>query len=388
MLDKFKIYIKNILKLVVMNLARILFLFPVHKRRIFFSSYMGENITGNPKCIYDYLRTHYHDKLEYIWTYNGSPQDTDFDGEVKIVKEFSLKWFYYRATSHVVVDNCNPTFIVPRRSQQLIIQTWHAGGAYKKVGGAASNIRFEKWVLYTTMSVSNLFVSSSEEFTKKNIKEGYHYRGEVIDSGMPRNDIFFDSQKVEKSTQKIKEYYKINGLIALYAPTFRGNIHNTDKIENPIDIDKIQKALRARYGEEVNVLVRSHHWDKSDYCFSSNVIDATKYPDMQELLCASDILITDYSSCMWDFALLKRPCFLYVPDIDEYIKNRGLFIDVESWPGFICKDVDKLCEVIKNYNENECVVKAENHLQIMNSYETGHATQKVSKKIIDHIKKS
>ncbi len=380
-------FIKYIFRLLIRNVVKILYIFPVKKNRILFTSRQGEEVADNPKYIFNYLQNRYSGKLEYVWVYNGPSKSIDLGDDVNIIKRHSPSWFYFMVTSKVIVDNYSPSLIIPKRRGQYYIETWHAGGAYKKAGGEHSNLKIGPKLSYNAMnSYIDLFVSSSKAFTKYNIKAGYHYSGNILNSGMPRNDVFFDKHAVKKLSEKVRNYYNIDGPIILYAPTFRGEFSSTEAMHIQLDIEKLRMVLNERYGQDVNVLVRCHPWDKHSYNFGKRVIDAGIYPDMQELLCASDILITDYSSSMWDYALLGRPCLLYTPDIDEYIKNRGFFTPIEQWPGIICKTMDELCETIKTFNEEECSAKAEKHLKLMGSYENGHAAEIVSARIIDYIR--
>ena len=114
----------------------------------------------------------------------------------------------------------------------------------------------------------------------------------------------------------------------------------------------------------------------------ASTVDVTDYPDMQELLCAADMLITDYSSCMWDFALLERPCLLYVPDLQQYVDARGFFTPIEDWPGLVCETADALYEAARTLDEAHCAQKAREHLQKLGSYESGHAAEQAAERIL------
>ncbi len=379
--------LKSIIRFFVRNIAKILFIFPIKKNRILFSSRDGEDIAGNPRYIFDYLHNKYSDKLEYIWVYNGSAENKSLGTSVKIIKRHTLGLFYYMETAKVIINNYAPALGIPKRKGQFYIETWHAGGAYKKVGGESTKLKIGPRNSYRSMnSYIDLFISSSKAFTKYNIKVGYHYNGEILNSGMPRNDVFFNNDMVRQYSEKVRNYYSLYGRIVLYAPTFRGELSDSEELNTMFDAERLCEALEERYDQNVNVLIRCHPADKHHYNFGTRIIDASNYPDMQELLCASDILITDYSSCMWDYALLGRPCLLYTPDIDEYIKNRGFFVPVDKWPGLVCKSMDELCNTVMNFSEKGCAAKDENHLKYMGSYETGHATEIISARIIERIK--
>lgn len=111
------------------------------------------------------------------------------------------------------------------------------------------------------------------------------------------------------------------------------------------------------------------------------VIDVMEYPDMQELLCAADILITDYSSCVWDYAFLKRPCFLFVPDKEEYISNTGFYVSVDQWPFLQAGDMEELLRRIEEYKPDRAEVLIGEHLSKLGSYEKGECCRKVVDRI-------
>ena len=106
---------------------------------------------------------------------------------------------------------------------------------------------------------------------------------------------------------------------------------------------------------------------------------------MQELLCAADILITDYSSCMWDFSLMYKPCFIYATDIDQYKQERDFYTPMSEWPFPIATNTDELINNILNFNQEEYVEKVKQHHKALGSFEDGHACERVCKLIEDII---
>ncbi|MBO4337197.1 MAG: CDP-glycerol glycerophosphotransferase family protein, partial [Lachnospiraceae bacterium] len=121
-----------------------------------------------------------------------------------------------------------------------------------------------------------------------------------------------------------------------------------------------------------------------------NVLEGAAYPDMQELLCAADVMITDYSSCVWDYAFLERPCVLFVPDKEEYVEKTGFYVGLDEWPFPQTRTVDTLCDEMekllsdKNAKEEyDKGVKA--HLTALGSYETGEAAKGVAQRIKEKI---
>jgi CDP-glycerol glycerophosphotransferase len=283
------------------------------------------------------------------------------------------------------VINRAPDSFLPKRKGQYVINTWHAGGAYKRVGYENTMLNpVEKWTRKRLNEYTDLFVSSSEAFTKSNIL-GYHYTGEILKCGMPRNDIFFHLDEYDRIRTNIRSKLGLeNSFAILYAPTFRGSVKNPEERSSNVIWDELQDE-RKENKKAFRFLVRQHLNDINIYKNDGKVQDLSEYPDMQELLCACDMLITDYSSSIWDFALTKKPCLLYVPDLDAYEQNdRGFFTPIEKWPGIICRNMEELRAAIENLDERKCAEIAEEHLRYMRSYENGHACEAVCAKILEH----
>ena len=390
----FKTYLYIFIKSIIRLCTRLMFIFPIKKNRIFFEAFQGRNYSCNPKYVFESIKD---DKsLEIIWSLRDINKINAKDN-VKVVKYRSLKWLYYQTTAAVIVNNATPTIAIPKRKGQTFIETWHGGGAYKTSNSKAvivskySNIRV-KWNRNKINEKIDYYLSSSELFSRYKIREGDGYQGEIIQSGMPRNDIFFDSNTVSLINNKVRRHYKIddNDMVILYAPTWRGtNLNDTRKVEIFIDFDNIVQSIMKAQNKEVTILFRKHYADKHDYGNNEKVIDVSDYPDMQELLCASDMLITDYSSTMWDYALLNRPCFLFVTDYEEYaFSEQGLFTPIETWPGIICEDNKALADNINSINRDAYEQKIANYLERSGNYERGNARDIVAKLIKESLPKT
>jgi CDP-glycerol glycerophosphotransferase len=118
----------------------------------------------------------------------------------------------------------------------------------------------------------------------------------------------------------------------------------------------------------------------------ASAIDASKYDEMQELLCMADVFITDYSSSQWDFSLTRKPAFLFTPDLDYYLnEDRGFYTPIDDWAFPYAKSNEELANLIRYYNEELHLKKVQRHLDLLGSFEDGHATEKVCDVIIKQI---
>ena len=174
-----------------------MFFFPVRKNRILFSSFSGLQYSCNPKYISEYLIKYGIKNIEIIWEFTQPKKYVHIPG-IKRVKHYSPAWFYYAATAAVVVTNTGFPQPQPKRKGQLLINTWHGGGAYKRVGINVmyGTSRVERYALHEIMSKTDLFVSNSRTFTDFAIVQDLNFYGEILPYGMPRNDLFFDKEKV------------------------------------------------------------------------------------------------------------------------------------------------------------------------------------------------
>lgn len=378
---------------VIRNISKLFWIFPVKHNRIAMVSHAGTQYSCNPKYISLYLQKKYPHKFDIIY---GLRNPQKWSGqEEHFVKMPSFKFFYYFCTAKVIVSNGGMPTYIPKRKKQYVINTWHGGGAYKtnKTNIEEQNITKSRlhMNLYKT-HCTDLVLSSSESFTELVIPElVLQYKGEVMPCGMPRNDIIYQG-KYEKLRQKVCASLGIgtDREIILYAPTYRGSIDSmqvqSEKIFTmDLDTEQLLYAVKNRFKNNPVLLIRAHHaMNMSSHLKSADIIDVSDYPDTQELLCSTDILISDYSSTIWDFSLTKKPCFLYCPDIDYYMNDdRGTYTPIETWPGILCRTNEELEQAILNFDEAEYVKKVEKHHADLGSYETGHACEQVCKRIAE-----
>ena len=384
MLIKAKESFCNQIKDVLYYILKILFVFPINNKRIIFYSFGGRQYSCNPMYISKYMLKKYPNQFQLIWAIDDTANPLLKDTNVKVVKYNSLAFIYYRITSKVIITNDLLPSYIPSRKKQIHINTWHGGGCYKKTKdpNKAEPSRLEK------LNITH-FVSTCKLFTEMEVKKDFHFEGEILSVGSPRNDIIFNNNNeyhTESIGQKVRNYYHIiDGVpIILYAPTWRAD--STETFFLP-DFDFLSKKYEAEFGVKPVIVIRAHHGITSKI-ESQCCIDATDYADVQELLVASDILITDYSSIAWDFSFSSKPCFLFTPDLDEYRKVQGFHIDPEDWGFPVCRDTEALTESIIYFDHNDYIKKMQRHHEMFGSYEHGNACEKVADFIIKEINNS
>lgn len=375
------------LKLLIKRLfTKIFWILPINNRLIFFSSYEGKQFSCNPKSVYEAIIEGYS-KYRFVWEYNNEllPKELDNNHTV-IVKHNSLSYFIKIATSKYLITNSGISSGISLRKKQICVNTWHGGGAYKKVGAVIQeNVNGTS---YNEMRIiaeqTNAFISSSKEFTEVMIPSTLIPREKFLDIGMPRNDIFFNSSKYKQKQMEVKRFFNLNDndKIVLFAPTYRGNSGNTVFSVDIPDVTTVLLGLHDRFGGDWKFLYRAHYYKTVQEKYTG-IINAGSYPDMQDLLCAADVLITDYSSSIWDFSLSYKPCFLFVPDLNDYLQERGgFYTDISTWPGIIVENNNIFYNSIINFDESNYRQKIDNHHRSLGSYDNGHATEK----LIEYLK--
>lgn len=379
---------KYFIKVLIRQILKIFWFFPVNPLKLCFQSFRGLQPTCNPLYIFDYLCVHYPE-YKYVWLVNEIPENKI--PNILYVKKHTLQWFYSILTSRVIITNNGFYGYIPFRKETVLIETWHGGGAYKKVG-SSFEAKNKKGAEYKSLAYYSkhlkYYISSSKTFTQIMSKSSLVDENKFLPIGMPRNDIFFNKQIIESVSEKIRNEIGIEkeDYVVLYAPTYRGGVKDAS-FDSTLDIQTVKNAINKRTCKKIVVLFRGHQLLRTQSKVADFDFDVSTIPVMQELLCATDMLITDYSSSMWDFSLLKRPCLLFAPDFDTYFSNRGFYTDPKEWGFPICKNNKELEDAILYFDNKKYISNIENHHKVLGSYETGTATKSISDLIIEEIER-
>ncbi len=337
------------LRLVFCNCMAFVFrICPIKKRKIFITSYYGKGYGDNPKYIIEALLRK-EKNVKIIWAIRKESDKSIFPEQVQLVYNYSIHSIYHLATAKIWIDNCRKIPIM-KRKKQVYIQTWH-GFALKRIEKDAENVLSKNYVRFARRDSKkiNIIVSDSQ-FMTRIYQKSFWYNGAIVEWGMPRTDIIVKGGNFNRESFFDFYHLDITKKIILYAPTFRAN--QSTSVYN-IDYNILQRTCKEKFGEDFVVLVRLHPnimKKCNDLMFNNNVINMTYYPDIQELLLLADICITDYSSLMFDFALSKKPCFLFATDIELYKKDRNFYFDIEKLPFPLCKDNPQLQKSILDFD--------------------------------------
>ncbi|EET60582.1 hypothetical protein BRYFOR_07400 [Marvinbryantia formatexigens DSM 14469] len=381
-----KDFLKIVYSYALMVLLFPLRLFPVRSDRLVFAGLTGGDAyeyAGNPKYLCDYIRREYPGRFQIYWAVSGPERYRESEGrDITFVKHYSLQSFYYLMTAKVIVTSGSYAPWFPFRKKQYLINTWHGGGAYKRLKDNYEDAdRLQRRKLKFCAENISLFLSTCRRATVCLFRGAFHYQGEIMEIGMPRNDCLVNGQ-TERAADKVRAYYRIpqGERLVLYAPTYR-----TPSQRIVLDGEALLKTLQ-RDGTKWHILFRAHRYQDKTASISvtgCEVLQAGDYPDMQELLCAADMLITDYSSAVWDYSFLYRPCFLFVPDLAEYLEKTGFYTDIDQWPFAMAQDMAELEKRIVSYDENAARESIRRHHREMGNCESGRACELVTARILE-----
>lgn len=350
---------------------------PINDKKIVFTSTRGKRYGDNPMYISDELLRR-KKGYDLVWLLNKNIKVYIPDGIRRV--DYTLKNVIYElVTSKVWVDaNMKDTGFLKRRNQ-LYIQTMHGSYGLKKIGADLGNKipRIDKRVFIYNAKRIDVMVSNSKKTTEI-YKRAYGYSGEMLEYGSPRNDIFFENPEYVRS--KVDNALGTDGKrIVLYAPTYRNN-YRTDDFK--LDYMRLLNALSNKFDGEWVVLIRLHPQNITDaehfIRYTDKIINATNYSIMQELLLVSDVLITDYSSCMFDFITTGKKCFLYASDLERYNQERGCYFDLNELPFPLAQNIDELIKKIKTFDQSKYEAGIKNLFERVGLNETGHASEKVA----------
>ena len=374
-----KYYLKYILQKLIALLLLPFRLFPIKKNRILFLSLEGGSsyeYSCNPRYFCEYLLRERPGKYEPIWLFK-KPADYAFLREkgIETSRHFSLRGIYYALTSRIVISNGGYLTWFPFRKNQLCINTWHGSGAYKKLENdtEGANGATKKRMIYAGRHTA-AFLSGCEQFSRHVIRGAFLYPGTILPIGMPRNDIFFSGQdSTFYRTVREKLHLPAKCRVLLYAPTFRPS---ADGQGHPLIADRLLQKLEQLTGETWYLFHRMHVQAGSEARLcgtNSHCVDVSAYPDTQQLLCASDWLITDYSSIVWDYALTDRPLLLYTPDLDSYCSQRGFYVDIRDWGFPLYCTMEALLDDLPTILSGAYKNGPKHHRELLGSYESGHS---------------
>ena len=355
-------------------------LLPLSEKKIIVNNYNGKGYGDNAKYIVDEIR---RQQLHYdlVWIVEDG-KSIDLPAGIRKVRMWSLRCIYELSTAKIIISNVKNYLPFLKRSSQYYIQTWHGPVPFKYIEQDAIDLLSPRYIKESQQnsSITDVMLSCNA-ISSYLFKNSFWYDGEVYECGAPRSDIFFSSQSVKDQLRRqmgVAEGQKV----VLYCPTFRdnGSISAYD-----IDARKILDTLKHTTNQDWVMMVRMHPNDKKGiarFHFDQSVMNMTDYPDMQELIFVADMQISDYSSTIAEFLIMQKPVFIYASDLEEYSKScRGLSPAYYELPIHINRTNEELIQSIEQYDEAQFRQQLVPYLQHYNSFDDGHASERVVERI-------
>ncbi len=377
---------------------------------VLFTSFDGR-YSDSPRSISEYLHDISPD-TPIVWQVSAE-QAEYVPSYAKVILNNSEEAKVARNKSHIIVDNvfcASATSLISSKlkdrlifaaktiyktkKSQVRITTWH-GTPLKKMGRDQVG---SKVIDFTCPNTIMLLGNTFTEGVMRRITFG---KIPIKLFGTPRNDALFKLTDDDIRNAKLQLGIAPEKKIVLFAPTFRSDsndVNNTNVFRSGIeqlkemDIGRLLSTLKNRFSSEWVLVCRFHYhvdafvdWNSMYQLYNGMVINGNTEPDITKYLIASDVLITDASSCMFDYALTKRPCFLFFPDIDNYIDNeRGIYFDMKELPFTISTKKSELYRSITDFNYASYIGKVQSFLDSIGNVEDGKATARA----VDYILKS
>ncbi|WP_430868446.1 CDP-glycerol glycerophosphotransferase family protein [Demequina aurantiaca] len=345
---------------------------PEIKEALYLESWFGKSFSDNPAPLADALRDDF--PKVYVGVSDNSVEVPD---HVIPVVMGTAEWWEAVTSSRVVVNNSWIPGYFKRRAGQKVIQTWH-GTPLKKLGfdrsqheGRASTPKSFAW----GSSKWDLLVSPNA-YSTEILRRAYTFDGQIAEIGYPRNDIL-TAGGGKRDQVRAALGIAADETVVLYAPTFREAERGRSAF---CDVESLARDLGAGY----RLVVRGHSATLrggSDHR-SANVLDVTSYPDSSHILAIADVLVTDYSSVMFDFTATRRPVVFFTPDMDRYSKDgRGVYFDLDSEaPGQVIRKERLLADAVRRAwaSRGAESVRYDAWVTRFNAYDDGGATARLA----------
>lgn len=364
----------------------------ISNNKIIVDNFGGKGFGGNSKYIVEALLKLNKD-LDIVWLVSDLNQQ--MPKGVRKVKYCSTKSIREYCTAKLWIDNIKNSIKPLKKTSQFYLQTWHGGIGIKAVERMAEKTLSKDYVNAAKNDArqTNLMLSDSK-WTTDVFQNWFWYNGQVVKSGFPRNDLLVN--KPDKIISKVRSYFSVGEKqkIILYAPTFRAS---EGMKPYQYDFRKILTAFERKFKSDYVLLIRLHPnvaslsgqlFLSSDKFNSKKIFNASNYPDMQELIASSDILISDFSSCVFDGMISGCKIFLLAKDYKKYISSqRSLLFNVQDLPFPFSMSESTFLTKIQSFDEkaySKQVAKFENKVQL---FEDGNASERVARILLNEIGK-
>ncbi|WP_091730637.1 CDP-glycerol glycerophosphotransferase family protein [Nocardioides scoriae] len=351
--------------------------------KIVWSSFDGR-YSDSPRALYEALRSR-RDDLEHTWLAKAEHRST-FPDHATTVDAAGAEAVAALEAADLVVANTHVRLPWTKRAGATYVQTWHGTPlktVHRDVLWAPDGLLDE---LDEDVAKWDLLLSPNPHSTRY-LSQAFRWTGALLESGYPRNDVLSPPAHDERRAEvRARLGIEDDRTVVLYAPTWRDEEGYDPSRPVPVRLDV--EAFGAALGEDHTLLVRAHNmvtgrWEVTGADWLQDV--SIEPSDVADLYTAADVLITDYSSVMFDFAVTGRPILFLVADLEQYASvTRGFYLDLwPQAPGPQLRDTDEVVAALRDLPavEKEFSERYAAFAATYTSLEDGHATERV----LDHL---
>lgn len=382
-------YVRKLVNISLLLMYRILYkIVQTDKKTVLFMSFHGRSFSDNPRALYQEMKQQDRfSDFSYVWVVRDASMRIE---GAKTVKFGSLAFFYYLAKSRYWIFNCKTYPFMIRKKDQVYLQTWH-GTPLKRLAHdiqISSDAKFyrsglnaqEMQSTYDDDVKKYTYMIAPNSFCTRVFQSAFGIEKErLIETGYPRNDILINADEQKKQEIRARLGIPEGKKVLLYAPTWRDNsfVAAGYTFELQADFRKWKEML----ADEYVLLFKPHYLIINKFSDTEELngflynVDASS--EISDLYLIADVLVTDYSSVFFDYAILGRPIYFYMYDLDSYREElRGFYIDIYSdLPGDIYEDEEMMLKDIREGNFDRERLSQFNAR--FNEHEDGHASQRV-----------
>lgn len=382
-------YVRKLVNISLLLMYRILYrIVQTDKKTVLFMSFHGRSFSDNPRALYQEMKQQDRfSDFSYVWVVRDASMRIE---GAKTVKFGSLAFFYYLAKSRYWIFNCKTYPFMIRKNDQVYLQTWH-GTPLKRLAHdiqISSDAKFyrsglnaqEMQSTYDDDVKKYTYMIAPNSFCTRVFQSAFGIEKErLIETGYPRNDILINADEQKKQEIRARLGIPEGKKVLLYAPTWRDNsfVAAGYTFELQADFRKWKEML----ADEYVLLFKPHYLIINKFSDTEELngflynVDASS--EISDLYLIADVLVTDYSSVFFDYAILGRPIYFYMYDLDSYREElRGFYIDIYSdLPGDIYEDEETMLKDIHEGNFDRERLSQFNAR--FNEHEDGHASQRV-----------
>ena len=330
---------------------------PLQRNKIVIDNFCGKGFGGHPARIAETLLENGL-PVDIVWL--TADRDAPLPEGIRRVEYGSLRALYETVTASVWIDNVMGALNAPKRKGQLYLNTWHGAGiGLKKVEAAVEEYLEPAYVRGAKKDAEKIdYLLSATRWQDEEIRTSFWYSGKTLP--VTYADVKSPAER-RRTAAEVRRFFGLpeDVSLVLYAPTFRGT---GDTACFRIDYPALLAALEQRFGGAWKALVRLHPNDAGRQGiveYTADVLNATDYPDIEELIYACDLLITDFSSSFFDAMRFGRRSLLYAADYEDYIRReRPLWYDIRQLPPPFAGDHAALLEAVRRFDDERYFAEA------------------------------